>query len=449
MCALQLTLPPNWKSVKFADVVKFTKKPRGFPYNSYDQVPFVPMELIPTNGLFFEQFVFKSPNEITSGTYFEPGDILVAKITPSFENGKQGIIDKLPTPFGFATTEVIPFRDFDGKSDKLFLFYCLLRSGIRDDLASKMEGTTGRQRLNKSALENLEILLPPLPEQRAIARVLCTVQAAREARLRELALERERKAALMEHLFTHGTRGEATKMTEIGEMPESWEILKLLDLCRDGQGFIQTGPFGSQLHSSDYKECGIPVVNPTQLGFNTINEKSLPFIGKEDAERLSKHYLIRGDILISRRGDFSRYSYITDHQSGWLCGTGCILVRINNPIIDNYFLSILMGHNLVQNYFDQKSVGSIMPNLNTKILLDLPIILPHIEEQSKISSILRACDIKITALDQEAHLHEELFRAMLEELMSGRLAARALVRPVGLQPHKTINSTYDPVNDGS
>jgi type I restriction enzyme S subunit len=85
-----------------------------------------------------------------------------------------------------------------------------------------------------------------------------------------------------------------------------------------------------------------------------------------------------------------------------------------------------MSHNLVQDYFDQNSVGSIMPNLNTKILLDLPILLPHIEEQSKISSILRACDIKIAALDHEARLHEELFRAMLEELMTGRLPAGAL-----------------------
>src|SRR5690606_16248756 len=79
-----------------------------------------------------------------------------------------------------------------------------------------------RQHVNQASislerLRDLEIPLPPLPEQRAIARALRAVQGAREARLRELVLERERKAALMEHLFTHGTRGEATKMTEIGE----------------------------------------------------------------------------------------------------------------------------------------------------------------------------------------------------------------------------------------
>ena len=71
----------------------------------------------------------------------------------------------------------------------------------------------------------MPIPLPPLPEQRAIAHILRAVQAAREARQREVSLERERKAALMAHLFTHGTRGEPTKQTPIGEMPASWEVV--------------------------------------------------------------------------------------------------------------------------------------------------------------------------------------------------------------------------------
>ena len=77
--------------------------------------------------------------------------------------------------------------------------------------------------------------LPPLPEQHAIAHVLRAVQAAREARQREVSLERERKAALMAHLFTHGTRGEPTKQTPIGEMPVSWEVKALASCQTDNQ----------------------------------------------------------------------------------------------------------------------------------------------------------------------------------------------------------------------
>ena len=188
--------PSHWQTVVLKETFRFTTKPRGLRYAAYDEVPFVPMDMIPAGRLFFDQFETRKGSEVTSGTYFEPGDILVPKITPSFENGKQGIISKLPLPFGVATTEVIPIAEIPGISDKTYLFYYLLRHEVRTELAGTMAGTTGRQRLNQSVLENLEIPLPPLPEQRAIAHILRAVQAAREARQREVSLERERKAAL-------------------------------------------------------------------------------------------------------------------------------------------------------------------------------------------------------------------------------------------------------------
>src|SRR2546427_12393197 len=73
-------------------------------------------------------------------------------------------------------------------------------------------------------------------EQRAIARALRTVQEAKEARQRELTLERERKAALMEFLFTHGTRGEPRKQTEIGGIPESWQVMQLRETVKFTSG---------------------------------------------------------------------------------------------------------------------------------------------------------------------------------------------------------------------
>ena len=155
--------------MRFGDITAFTKKPRDLRYSEYNEIPFVPMELIPIAKLFSEEFILKTNDELKSGTYFEPGDILLPKITPSFENRKQCIIKELPTPFGIATTEVIPIREVEGVSDISYLFYYLLLPNVRISLAGKMQGTTGRQRLSKDALVNLQIPLPPLPEQRAIA----------------------------------------------------------------------------------------------------------------------------------------------------------------------------------------------------------------------------------------------------------------------------------------
>ena len=170
-----IDLPLNWQIVRFEEVATFSKKPKNLRYSEYNEVPFVPMNLLPIAKLFSKEFILKSTDKLRSGTYFEPGDILLAKITPSFENGKQSIIRELPTPFGIATTEVIPIREVEGLSDKFYLFYYLLLTDVRTLLAGRMQGTTGRLRLSPKTLAELEIPLPPLTEQRRIVDKLETL----------------------------------------------------------------------------------------------------------------------------------------------------------------------------------------------------------------------------------------------------------------------------------
>lgn len=195
-------IPESWEITRLAETVIFTKKPKDLRYSEYKEIPFVPMELIRIAKHFSEDFVLKTNDELKSGTYFELGDILLAKITPSFENGKQCILKDLPTPFGIATTEVIPIREVEGVSDISFLFYYLLLPTVRTSLAGKMQGTTGRQRLSKEALVNLEIPLAPLPEQRAIANIFRTIDDKIAALEREVQLIDELFHAMLEELMT-------------------------------------------------------------------------------------------------------------------------------------------------------------------------------------------------------------------------------------------------------
>ena len=198
----EINFPKHWKVVRFGDITAFTKKPRDLRYSEYNEIPFVPMELIPIAKLSSEEFLLKTNNELKSGTYFEPGDILLPKITPSFENGKQCIIKALPTPFGIATTEVIPIREMEGISDISYLFYYLLLPNVRISLAGKMQGTTGRQRLSKDALVNLQIPLPPLREQRAIAAVFQAIDEKTAALEREVEHLDELFHAMLDELMT-------------------------------------------------------------------------------------------------------------------------------------------------------------------------------------------------------------------------------------------------------
>ena len=156
-------------------------------------------------------------------------DVIFATVRPTLKR-----IAKVPPKHDgqICSTGFCVLRADNNQLDPDFLYFNLLTDKISDKVEGLQKGAT-YPAISDSDLFGQQIFLPPLPEQRAISRVLWAVQQAREARLREIALERERKAALMEHLFRHGTRGEATKQTDIGEMPVSWEIVMLGDLLRE------------------------------------------------------------------------------------------------------------------------------------------------------------------------------------------------------------------------
>jgi len=185
-------IPEDWEVVKLIDAFEFSRKPRDLSISKDDLIPFIPMEYIPDEKIFVNKYDSKKIEEIGSGTFFLKGDLLVAKITPSFENGKQCLVRELPTDFGYATTEVWSIHATD-KGNILYLFYYLKRDDVRVSISSKMEGSTGRQRVPKKVLENLLLPLPPLPIQQKIAEILSAVDKKIEAE--------ENKKKSLEDLF--------------------------------------------------------------------------------------------------------------------------------------------------------------------------------------------------------------------------------------------------------
>ena len=129
-----------------------------------------------------------------------------------------------------------------------------------------------------------------------------------------------------------------------GDIPDHWEFTTLGEICQRGGGNIQTGPFGSQLHASDYVPVGIPSIMPTNIGDNRIVEEGIVRITEEDANRLGQHRVEVGDIVYSRRGDVEKRALIRDREEGWLCGTGCLKVRLGSGVVDPLFASLFLGH---------------------------------------------------------------------------------------------------------
>ncbi len=168
-------IPKNWEISIVNKNYNFTKKDKKLKYSDYKNITFVPMELIPNSNIYLQKYIQKPPNNLTSGTYFEDGDLLLSKITPCFENGKQCIVKDIPNGFGIATTEVIPIKEIPNKSDIYFLFYYLLKTDVRSYITGKMEGATGRQRVPVNILKELTIPFPEYLKQKKISQILITI----------------------------------------------------------------------------------------------------------------------------------------------------------------------------------------------------------------------------------------------------------------------------------
>lgn len=176
---------------------------------------------------------------------------------------------------------------------------------------------------------------------------------------------------------------------------EGWEVLTLGEVCQRGGGSVQTGPFGSQLHASDYVAEGIPSVMPQNIGDNKILDTGIARVSNEDAERLSKYRIREGDIVYSRRGDVERRALVRKSEDGWLCGTGCLRIRFGDNVVYPMYAAHYLGHPAVREWIVRHAHGATMPNLNTTILAALPFVLPPWHKQVSIGNAIEACDKKI------------------------------------------------------
>ena len=172
---------------------------------------------------------------------------------------------------------------------------------------------------------------------------------------------------------------------------------------------IQTGPFGSQLHASDYVEYGIPSIMPANIGENLqIDIDGIARIRESDAERLGRYLVVENDIVYSRRGDVEKCAFITTHESGWLCGTGCLRVRFTSDAILPKYCAYYLTTDEIKAWVSANAVGSTMPNLNSTILGHIPMLIPPLPTQQAIAEVLSSLDDKISLLTRQNATLESL-----------------------------------------
>ena len=219
-----------------------------------------------------------------------------------------------------------------------------------------------------SLYKEFSVPLPSLATQKKIVAKLDAIFAE----IDKASAAAERNAKNSEALFQ-------SYLTEVFERGgDDWTKVKLKDVVRE----LITGPFGSSLHKSDYIEAGIPVINPQNL----INGKIVPLaktmVSEATKEKLKKFSLKTKDIVIARRGEMGRCGLVDSESAGWLCGTGSMVIRLNEKANEHFIFQLLQSDR-IKKELESASIGATMNNLNQSILLDVQFSLPPIEFQMK------------------------------------------------------------------
>lgn len=281
--------------------------------------------------------------------------------------------------------------------DPRFLYWAMTSHETRDQLTTAALGVT-RYGIRIDSIADLKLPIPSLDDQRRIVARLDAETAridevAKRKRLMIAALDKRRSAAAEELVL-----GMDGRMPAAGRyfrhVPHGWRETTLRHLnCR-----VQTGPFGSQLHASEYVEGGWPVVNPSNLRDGMIRPNPAMTISDEKRVELARHVLGPDDIVFGRRGEMGRAGLVTDREAGWLCGTGSLRLRLVDCRLSSRYLKLLLETRALRDYFELNSIGSTMDNLNTDIVLAMPVLVPPKSVQASIVDRHERLGVKVEML---------------------------------------------------
>jgi len=287
-----------------------------------------------------------------------------------------------------------------------FLAYQLRSENPQDYINSFKRGAT-IQGVTKDCIKSIELNIPPLPEQHKIAHVLSTVQKAIEQQENLIRTTTELKKALMQKLFTEGTRGEPQKETEIGLVPESWEVIHLIDVCEKPQyGFTDSAA----------KEGNAQFLRITDITEFGVNWNEVPFCNCPDYKN---YELKNGDIVFARIGATTGKSYLIKNPPKSVYASYLIRVRCKDKILPEF----LIYYFETEQYWSQinaRKGDNLKGGVNGSILSKLYTPKPILDEQEQIAGSFMILDKKIAFALSKKQTLTALFKTLLRELMTGQ-----------------------------
>jgi type I restriction enzyme S subunit len=350
----------------------------------------------------------------------EAGDIILERSGggPKQPVGRVVFFDREAGDFSFSNfTSVIRVKD-KSAFDPRFVFYRLMelyQSGQTEDIQRR---TTGIRNLDFTAYkERARFPKIPLPEQKKIAHVLSTVQRAIEAQERIIQTTTELKKALMHKLFTEGFRNEPQKQTEIGPVPESWEVVPLGKYVRVLNGYA--------FKSSDYVRDGVRLIRISNVSTGFLIDKDDKYLPASYLKERSAYALKAGDLILSLTRPIikegMKYCLIEEQHLPALLNQRVGRFEITNPRLRNdYLFQIIFSPYFIEP-LKYMAEGSNQPNVSPTRLEAFNIPIPgNMEEQEQIAKLLTGLNRKMELAQQKASQLKDLFRTLLHDLMTAK-----------------------------
>lgn len=332
-----------------------------------EEVSFMPMSAVDAESVNAVDRETRLYAEVSKGyTPFLDGDVLIAKITPCFENGKIAHAH-LTCRYGFGSTEFHIVRPRTDRADARYLVHYLRQDRIRRQGKSRMTGSAGQRRVPEHFLAGLSVPVPPLPEQRRIAEILDKADVLRAKRRAALA----QLDTLTQSIFLDMFGDPATN-------PKGWPRRQLGSLAVK----FSDGPFGSNLKTEHYTEAGIRVVRLQNIGVGEFIDNDAAYISDRHFSGLKKHECLPGDVLVGTLGDPNLRACI---QPDWLSvalnKADCVQIRPNKGLATPAFVCSLLNQTATERMAQNLMHGQTRVRISMGRLRCLQVPVPTVELQ--------------------------------------------------------------------
>jgi type I restriction enzyme S subunit len=415
----------EWKTIPLRYVCQLNPSVDFSGFEEDDELAFLPMDKV-KNGYFIPN-TDKFSKYASSYNAFEDGDILLAKVTPCFENGNIAVVDNLRSGKGFGSSELFVIRPTN--VDRKFLFYYFQSSAFKQQGEASMTGAAGLKRVSSDLLRQHHLPFPDEKTQRLISDYLDRETARIDALVAEkekmLALLEEKRAALISRAVTRGLNPDAplkpSGIEWLGDIPAHWNVWKLKYIVsKIGSGVTPRG--GAESYQSE----GVPLFRSQNIHFDGLRMDDIVFIDSETHESMNNSKVLAGDVLINITGvSIGRCFYIEKMQGEANVNQHVCIVR---PLrqIETKFLYFTLRSDLGQHQIDLSQSGSGREGLNFESLGNFSVVIPPVNEQRAIITHLETVSQKnamlLTKIRNSIDCLKERRAALITAAVTGQIS---------------------------